>query len=336
MSPMADKPRRKQWEDKDMVSAISVVRKNDMTIYSAAAKFSVPRKTLDDRIKGLVKHGSKPGPSTILSAEEEQALEAYLFYMADHGYPLTKTMAKVYAWAIAKRVGTGDRFNSEAGPGDHWWYNFKRRHPLVTLRKIDMLERTRAEVLNPGVVHEYFQLLGKTLDDNNLKNKPRQLYNCDETFLPLDHSREKAVTRKKAKSSYCQSYGTSEHITLVCCASAAGIPHPSMIIYSKSFPGGQYRFDGPEDALYARSESGWIDFELFLTWLKKILFKFVVPERPVLLLTDGHKSHINLDVIDVCRENNIILFCLPPHTTHALQPLDVAVFKSLKDCLLSV
>ena len=27
----------------------------------------------------------------------------------------------------------------------------------------------------------------------------------------------------------------------------------------------------------------------------------------------------------------MILFCLPLHTTHALQPLDVAVFKSFKD-----
>ena len=33
----------------------------------------------------------------------------------------------------------------------------------------------------------------------------------------------------------------------------------------------------------------------------------------------------------ISRENNIILFCLPPHTIHASQPLDVAVFKSLKD-----
>ena len=41
--------------------------------------------------------------------------------------------------------------------------------------------------------------------------------------------------------------------------------------------------------------------------------------------------HVNIGVIDICRENDITLFCLPPHTTHALQPLDVAVFKSLKD-----
>ena len=69
-----------------------------------------------------------------------------------------------------------------------------------------------------------------------------------------------------------------------------------------------------------------------MAWLQKIVLKFVVPECPVFLLTDGHKSHINLDVIDACRENNIILFFLSPYTTHALQPLDVAVFKSLKDC----
>ena len=52
-----------------------------------------------------------------------------------------------------------------------------------------------------------------------------------------------------------------------------------MIIYSKSFPGGQYHFEGPEDTLYARSESGWIDTELFLAWIKKIFLKYVVPER---------------------------------------------------------
>ncbi len=103
-----------------------------------------------------------------------------------------------------------------------------------------------------------------------------------------------------------------------------------MIIYTKSFPGGQYCFEGPDDAVYARSESGWIDAELFVVWLKKLFLKYAVSQRPIPLPTDGHKSHINIDVFDLCHSNDVILFCLPPHTT---QPLDVAVFKSLKDVL---
>ena len=52
---------------------------------------------------------------------------------------------------------------------------------------------------------------------------PRRLYNCDETFFPVDGMREKAVTMKKAKYAYTQAHGTSEHITG---ASAARIALP--------------------------------------------------------------------------------------------------------------
>ena len=65
--------------------------------------------------------------------------------------------------------------------------------------------------------------------------------------------------------------------------------------------------------------------------MEKIFLKFAVPELPIILFIDGHKSHINLDVVDMARNNNVILFCLPPHTTHALQPLDVAIFKRFKN-----
>ena len=68
-----------------------------------------------------------------------------------------------------------------------------------------------------------------------------------------------------------------------------------LLLYIQSFPGGQY---SPDDALYAKSDSGWIHSELFLTWMKKIFLKHVVTLRPVLLFTDDHKSHLNLDVIE--------------------------------------
>ena len=314
-----------------MVAALEAVTASELTISAAASRFSVPRKTLDDRVKGRVKHGSKSGVSTVLTPTEEEALESYLIYMANRGFPLTRTMVKAFAWSIAKRLGKSGQFNSEYGPGEKWWTLFKQRHPQLSLRRSDPLDRNRAEALNSSIVNEYYDLLHTVLTDNNILNNARQILNCDETFVPLDYSREKVVTTKGAKNVYRQSQGTSEHITMLCCASAAGFPLPPLIIFSKCFPGGQYRFDGPDDALYAKSESGWIDVELFITWFKKIFLKFAVPQRPLLLLIDGHKSHMGLELVDLCRENNVILFCLPPHTTHALQPLDVSVFKSLKD-----
>lgn len=323
--------RRMKWKDESMKKAIEAVSSKEMTVSAASRVFNVPRKTLDDRIKGSVVHGQKPGPKTALSPEEEESLANYLLYMADLGFPLTRTMVKAFAWAIAKRSGKEKRFNTDLGPSEHWWQLFKKRHTEIALRKSDKLDRNRAEAFNETIVNEYFDLLEKKMEELGITTHPRQIYNCDETFLPLDYTRERVVAARGAKAVYSQSTGTTDHITLLCCGSAAGLPLPPMIIYAKSFPGGQYRFQGPDDALYAKSDSGWIDTELFMTWFNKIFLKYAVSQRPLLLVVDGHKSHITLDIIDKCRENEIVLFCLPPHTTHALQPLDVAVFKSLKD-----
>jgi len=61
-------------------------------ISAKASRFSMPRKTLDDRIKGRVKHGSNPGITTVLSSTEEDGLGSYFTYMAERGFPLTCTM----------------------------------------------------------------------------------------------------------------------------------------------------------------------------------------------------------------------------------------------------
>ena len=152
------------------------------------------------------------------------------------------------------------------------------------------------------MVDSYFDCLKVTLEQYNLINAPRQLFNCDETFFPLNISCEKVVARRNAKHVYVQSRGTSEHITLLCGASAAGIALPPMIIFAKAFPGGAYKFDGPDVTVYAKSESGWIDTELFLVWMKNVFLKHCGSQRPVLLFIDGHASHVNLNVIDLARK----------------------------------
>ena len=40
---------------------------------------------------------------------------------------------------------------------------------------------------------------------------------------------------------------------------SAGLALPPMIIYPKAYPGGPYTFKGPDDAVYAKSDSGWVD-----------------------------------------------------------------------------
>jgi len=138
---MAQPPakRRKLWLDADMESAIDSVRNEKMTISAAARKHSVPRKSLDNRIKGRVKHGVKPGPATTLTAEEETALLEYIRYSASRGFPMTKQICKAYAWSIGR--ASGRNFNTEKGPSEKWWRGFKKRNPRLSLRTADRLDR---------------------------------------------------------------------------------------------------------------------------------------------------------------------------------------------------
>ena len=82
---MDEKKFRRQRKDEEMVAAMYAVKTNEMVLSRAAASLYVSRKILDDRIKGNVEHGSKPGINPVLSAVEENALVVYLSYMADHG-----------------------------------------------------------------------------------------------------------------------------------------------------------------------------------------------------------------------------------------------------------
>ena len=82
--------------------------------------------------------------------------------------------------------------------------------------------------------------------------------------------------------------------------------------------------------LYGLSSNGWIDMELFSGWLCNHFLKFASKFRPLLLLLDGHASHYCPDVIKMAAKEKVIIFALPPNTTHLTQPLDRACFSPLK------
>ena len=47
------------------------------------------------------------------------------------------------------------------------------------------------------------------------------------------------------------------------------------------------------------------------------------------MILNSHASYITTKAIKFCIASKIIPLCLPPHTTHLLQPLDVGIFAAL-------
>lgn len=85
----------------------------------------------------------------------------------------------------------------------------------------------------------------------------------------------------------------------------------------------------PKDWLFGTSPNGYMDGDLFYKWFEIIFLKHC-QVRPAVLILDNHESHLTLKLIRKAREEQIELYCLPPHTTHITQPLDVCLFRPLK------
>ena len=88
------------------------------------------------------------------------------------------------------------------------------------------------------------------------------------------------------------------------------------------------------------SESGWSNAKIFKQYLQEHFLPFARPDvadsqgrdysQTILLIYDGHTSHVKPAVIEWGKLNNFILFVLPPHTSHLFQPYDIVVFVPFK------
>jgi hypothetical protein len=80
------------------------------------------------------------------------------------------------------------------------------------------------------------------------------------------------------------------------------------------------------------SENGWTTNTIGFEWIQH--FDKHTKGRTTgtyrLLVLDGHESYISVEFQQYCQENHIITLCMPPHSSHILQPLDVSCFSPLK------
>ena len=69
----------------------------------------------------------------------------------------------------------------------------------------------------------------------------------------------------------------------------------------------------------------------FMEWFYHFI-KSVRPSKanPVLLILDNHETHISINFIDLASDDGVIVLTIPPHTSHKLQPLNIAVYGPFK------
>ena len=289
----------------------------------AALKYDIPYSTLNDHISGKVKN-EKPGPAPYLNEEEEEELVNFLLKCGSIGYP--KTRAQVLA--IVQEIMNKRRPGVTVTNG--WWERFSKRHPNVCLKMSVPLSYVRAMAEDEVQLDSYFNLLETTLCENDIFDMPGRIYNCDETGMPLNPKPLKVVSERGAKNySHICGPGKSQ-ITVLACSSAAGFTLPPYVVLPRKTLNHEITYREIPGTMYGLSSKGWMDLVLFSTWFKDHFLSYVPSVRPLLLLIDGHKSHFCPEMIKLAAMEGVILFALPPNTTHLCQPLDKGPFAPLK------
>uniref|UniRef100_A0A1X7TQN9 DDE-1 domain-containing protein n=1 Tax=Amphimedon queenslandica TaxID=400682 RepID=A0A1X7TQN9_AMPQE len=120
-------------------------------------------------------------------------------------------------------------------------------------------------------------------------------------------------------------------ITVLACVSVSGQCLPPMIIYNRKGLEEGTDFGAIPGTLFAFSIKGWIDTKRFENWFFYHFLAYTPPVRPLLLL-DGHSSYYSPTFVNKATEEKIIVFYLPPNTTHHTQPLNKGAFSPLKIC----
>ena len=309
-----------------MLGAMAAVQNKGSSINRSAKLFGVPLSTLKDRLSGRVVHGVKPGPVPYLSPEEEDEVVDYVLDACAIGYGKTRRQLKciVENVAIEKDILRGSHVT------DGWLTRFKQRHPRMSLRCGDATAHIRMTAVSEENMLHYFSLLKNCLEENDLINHPERIYNMDETGVPLDPKPPKVFCQKGQKKVRYSSSGNKSQITVLGCANATGQAMPPFIIFDAKQLNILWTKGEVPGTRHGLSKNGWTDQELFKGWLKDHFLIHAVLGRPLLLLVDGQSSHYEPESIRFAKDNSIVIFCLPPHTTHEAQPLGVSLFGPLK------
>lgn len=307
-----------KYRPSDLTKAIEEARLKRLSINQIAKKWQVPRTTLQSKVKG--KYSLKHGRPRALPDVVEKQLEECLLICAEWDMPLKMPEVRDVVKNYLTKVGKVVKSFKNNTPGIDWVRSFLMRRPLLTVRLASNVKRQRIAVTEE-VLNLYFDNLEKALEDI----PPEATVYYDETNF-TDDPLAGVVICKRGSRHVQQIMDTSKTSTSVM-ASIAGNGEllPFFTVYKAVYVYPTWIEGGRPGDRYASNESGWFDMRLFEEWFSTVALPYLKQFNcKKALLGDNLCSHLSINVIKLCQDNNIKFVLLPPNSTHLTQPLDVA------------
>lgn len=324
----------KAYSEDAIQKAIDAIE-NGLGQRQAAARFGVPRATLQFRLSSKFKKTSH-GPNPILTTEEEALLKNWITTSCMKGFPRREQNIRESVKEFLDAVPRQNPFKNNR-PGTGWYKGFLKRHPDIVLRTSEAITSASANV-SEGDIKKWFKSVEQYLDQKRLRHildDPKRIYNGDETNFMLCPKNKKVLAPRGSRNIYEIEHNPKVSLTVMFTFSASGETTPPMIIYPYKRMPQEIAKSVPKGWGIGCTESGWMTKESFYEYIGNVLYPYLKGKGvdfPIILFVDGHKTHMTFKLSKLCTDLDIILIALYPNSTRILQPADVAAFKPLKSC----
>ena len=297
------------------------------SLREASRVFSVPRSTLQARYHGRRSAQESQQSQQRLSVQEENSIKRTIQQMSAWGWPTTIRFLERLVTDLLQKKGDTKPL------GQNWYRSYLARHPDLKLKPTISLDQARKDASDIETLEGWFNLYKDICAQYGILVEHQ--YNMDEKgFMRGAGLNSKVIIPVEEEDAWSIQPGDREWISVIEVIGTGGfIPPPFVIFGGQSI---QHSWISPSidsRTVINVSSSGWSDRSIALQWIKHF-DKYTRPQTAGqyrLLILDGHTSHTSIELAEFCESEKIVPLCLPPHSTHILQPLDVGMFSPLSN-----